>query len=631
MSWIAGYFGNNPSSRSPLVGRAEASIGACKVWTADDAASRGCSVPCRLVRSANRELIFIGTALVTDAEILATIQGQVPDDITWRWPGAYAVIEVTEARLSIWSDLATAMPIYTHQADDGVYWATSAHSLAGLSDGALDLERISGELYAPGTTRLVGDRTYFEGIRLVLPGYRYAFARSGRTWHRRVWDASTPIDPQPTQRDSGADLRAELAAGVTARVRTAKAPSADLSGGLDSTALTLLAAEALAPERSIAAYTVYEPSAATKATPSGDLRYALQAASEPGIEHHLLGLDGSHPPYSRLDELAMTDEPAPSARAYARFAFQLDTMRERTATDSHMTGDGGDTVLMSTLHWIADAITQRRFALAAAEAHRTARLRRTAPATVLRAATDFLRYTPEQGLSAASTWWREGRATRSQRAAARAWLTAAAPPHWVTRAAGENAATLADDAPTPAYVRGALNQLAIVHDAVEVGRTANADAQLAAHHGVVLHNPFVDSRIIDTVLQRRVGSLPRPSDYKPQLRAALAGVYPEELATRMTKGTFTSDYFTGLRANLPMLLDFAGGRLATLGLIHPEALRSSLRAAAVGVPGSTVCLPQIDAALSIESWLGAHERAVPVRWSRSATEHGGNACHAEIA
>jgi len=631
MSWIAGYFGNHPSSRSPHAACTVVSLGGSTVWTVGDTAFPARPVPHRLVRTANRELIVIGAALVTDAEILATTQTTVPDDITWRWPGAYAVVELTEARLSIWSDLATTVPIYAHQADDGVYWSTSARGLAGLSGGRLDLERIAGELHAPGTPRLAGDRTYFEGVRLVLPGYRNVFARSGRTWHTRVWDAATPSDPQLTTTGLCAGLRTELSAAVAARVRTAKAPSADLSGGLDSTALTLLAAADLAPERSIAAYTVHESSAASVAAPSGDLRYALQAAGAPGVEHHLLALDGARLPYSRLDELAVTDEPAPSARAYARFAFQLDTMREQTATDSHMTGDGGDTVLMSMLHWIADAIAQRRFAMAAAEAHRLARLRRTAPSIVLRVATDLLRHSPQQGLSAASTWWRSGRATRSQQAAARAWLTAAAPPPWATATAGESAATLAADAPTPDYVRGVLNQLAVAHDAAEVGRTANADAQLAAHHGVVLHNPFVDSRIIDTVLRGRAGPLPRPSDYKPQLRTALAAVYPAELAARTTKGTFAADYFTGLRANLPVLLDIADGRLAALGLIHPETLRSSLRAAAAGATGSSVCLPQLDAALSVESWLRAHERAETVRWSQSATSHGESACRAATA
>jgi asparagine synthase (glutamine-hydrolysing) len=627
MSWIAGYFGNHPTSRSPRAARTVACRGAVTVWTADDAALPARPVPYRLVGSAKRELIFIGTALVTDAEIRATTQATVPDDITWRWPGAYAVIEVSEARLSIWSDVATAVPIYTHQSDDGVYWSTSARTLAGLG-GGLDLERIAGELHAPATPRLAGDRTYFEDVRIVPPGHRYAFARSGKTWHARVWGATATSDPRMTSPSANTDLRTELAAAVTARVRTAKAPSADLSGGLDSTALTLLAADELAPERSIAAYTVHEPTAAIAASPSGDLRYALQAAGAPGVEHHLLALDGAHLPYSRLDELAITDEPAPSSRAYARFAFQLDTMRERTATDSHLTGDGGDTVLMSMLPWIADAISQRRFATATAEAHRLARLRRAAPSAVLRAATDLLRHTPEQGLSAASTWWRLGRATRPQRAAARAWLTAAAPPPWTTAVAGERAAMLAAGAPIPDYERGALNQLAIAHDAAEVGRTANADAQLAAHHGVTLHNPFVDSRIIETVLRGRAGPLPRPSDYKPQLRAALAGVYPEELTARTTKGTFTSDYFAGLRANLPTLLDLADGRLAALGLIHPEALRSSLRAAAAGATGSTVCLPQMDAALSVESWLRSHERADTVRWAPFATSDQASACGA---
>ncbi|MGH3971829.1 MAG: hypothetical protein ACRDS9_00660, partial [Pseudonocardiaceae bacterium] len=124
MSWIAGYFGNHPSSRSPLAARTVTSLGSSRVWTDDDAAGPARPIRYRLVCSANRELIVIGTALVTDAEILTTTESTVPDDLAWRWSGAYAVVELTEARLSIWSDLATAVPIYTHQADDGVYWST---------------------------------------------------------------------------------------------------------------------------------------------------------------------------------------------------------------------------------------------------------------------------------------------------------------------------------------------------------------------------------------------------------------------------------------------------------------------------------------------------------------------------
>ncbi|MER6974468.1 albusnodin/ikarugamycin family macrolactam cyclase [Nocardioides sp. NPDC057767] len=621
---MAGYIGNHSRPRSPLGARPIAAKGTSIVWAVDEHGTHASAAQqYRLVRDRAHDLILIGTTSVADAELTAVAASSVPDNVTWRWPGAYAVVEQTESHLSVWSDLATAVPIYTCLADEGVYWSTTARGLAGLaSDGEhrLDLERVAGELHAPGTPRLFGERTYFDGVRLVLPGHRYMFGRSGTAWRSRMW---VPGERHGSEPSGPAGLRAELTAAVRSRVENAIAPSADLSGGLDSTALTLLAARALAHSgRRISAYTVHEPSANATGEPTGDLAHALRAGQHPGIEHHLLALDGAHLPYGRLDGLPATDEPAPSARAYARFAFQLNAMRERTATDCHMTGDGGDTVLMTSVAWIADAITHRRFAVAAAEARRLARLRRTAPAEVLRAATDLLRHTPEQGLAAAAAWWHSGHATKTQRSAAAAWLTLAAPPPWATGQARLHAAALANVAPALPHARGALTAHAIVHDTAEVGRTALSDAQLAAHHGVPLHNPFVDSRVLAAVLSMPVAAMPRPSEYKPQIREALADVYPPELAARTTKGSFTSDYFAGLRTNLSPLLDLADGRLSELGLVDVDALRASLRAGAAGATGAAVCLPQLDTALGLESWLRALERTAVVRWERQAIPAG---------
>ncbi|MFE7226496.1 albusnodin/ikarugamycin family macrolactam cyclase [Nocardioides sp. NPDC057577] len=615
---MAGYFGDRSLSRTPRGARRIAARGTSIVWAVDELS--GAPAPqYRLVTGDVSDLILIGTASVVESDLAAVAKGAVPDDVTWRWPGAYTVIEETETHLSIWSDLATAVPIYTCHADEGLYWATSARCLAGLTgqgEHSLDIERIAGELHAPGTPRLFGDRTYFDGVHVVLPGHRYTFGRNGAAWRSRTWVAGERHGSAPS---GPTGLRGELTAAVQTRVNDATAPSADLSGGLDSTALTLLAAGALVPSgRRISAFTVHEPSAYAPGAPMGDLAHALRAAEHPGVEHHLLALGGAHLPYGHLDGLPVTDEPAPSARAYARFVFQLDAMQERTATDCHLTGDGGDTVLMTSVAWIADAIAHHRFAAAAAEARRLARLRRTAPAEILRAATDLLRHTPAQGLAASAAWWHSGHATKSERAAASAWLTVAAPPPWVTRHAGLCAASLANAAPALPHARGALTAHAIVHDAVEVGRTAHSDGQLAAHHGVPLHNPFVDSRVLAVVLSVPVAAMPRPSEYKPQIREALANVYPPGLAARTTKGNFASDYFAGLRTNLSALLDLADGRLSDLGLVYTDALRASIRAGAAGATGAAVCMPQLDAALSLESWLRALERTEIVRWERQA-------------
>lgn len=419
--------------------------------------------------------------------------------------------------------------------------------------------------------------------------------------------ASRGVPDDAVTRWSGSYIVAERTAAGTS-------PSTDLSGGLDSTALTLLAAEALSPDRSVAAFTVHRPSS----VPVGDLRYAIEAADRPGIEHHRLRLGPDHLPYGQLDALPPTDEPAPSGKAYARLGFQLDAMRDLVGTDAHLTGDGGDAVLSTPIAWIGDLLRRGGYGRAVLEAVRVARVRRTTPRAVLVRAAIAARSRPSDALAAQARIWRNGYVLPRDRRAAREWVTAGAQACWLTEGARLLAADLADEAAARVehIAPGNVSRHLVAQAAVDVGRTAQADAQLAAHHGVVLHNPFVDSRILDVCLSVPVAHLAGPSAYKPVLRRALCDLYPSSLVARTTKGTFTSDYYQGLRTNLPSLLDLADGRLARLGIIDAEPLRATLEAAAAGAP---TALYTLDTVLGIEAWMAVVESAhEPSWWSDAA-------------
>lgn len=152
-----------------------------------------------------------------------------------------------------------------------------------------------------------------------------------------------------------------------------------------------------------------------------------------------------------------------------------------------------------------------------------------------------------------------------------------------------------------------------------VGRTARADVQLAEFHGVPLHNPFVDSRLADSSLSVPLDERPGPAEYKPIMRDALADLFPASLAARRTKGSFTADYYQGMRANLSALHGLAGGRLAELGLVNPAALRHTLTAVSAGVP---VPLSAVEPAIATEVWLRAIDAAPAVAWTAAQTVQG---------
>ncbi|WP_423461872.1 albusnodin/ikarugamycin family macrolactam cyclase [Promicromonospora sp. MS192] len=601
MYWLAGSCGTEgirrPAGGVPV-------DGALNLWQVGNP-------PRAWVRTANapaRRLVVIGTCGASNDELNRLASSGVPNDIVLRWPGAYAVVEQTDTATTIWTDLASSVPVYTTPLDGTVYWATTARGLAGLTGAAVNTERLAVELLAPSSPLLAGNTTYFEGIDLVPPGHRMRITQTSTAAARVWWPSTTP-------QDAPESLRAELDAAVRVRVDDATSPSSDLSGGLDSSTLTLLAAHRLSPDRSVAAFTVHAP----YDHPAGDLRYALDAAQRPGVAHHLLPLKATHLPYGGLDAIPATDEPAPSTRAYARFAYQLTAMADRVGTDAHLTGDGGDSLLCAPDAWIADLIAAHRYREASAEVLRLARARRCSPRRILRDAVGLLSSDPTHALA---TWARlaRGQGTTSRlRSSAAQWLPLPDERGWVTDAGRQQAAVQADRAAESASSapKGQRAVWDVVEQMAEVGRTAHAETQLAAGSGVRLHNPFADSRVIHGYLSAVVGQMPSPAAYKPVLRAEMSGILPTSLLARTTKGVYTPDYHLGLRTHLNELASIADGHLAERGLIDPARLVNAMQRAAAGVSNG---LWLLDAAIVCETWLRTH-RSTPLPVWEKVDDH----------
>jgi asparagine synthase (glutamine-hydrolysing) len=594
MHWLAGSFGTGSAQRP--AGSVPVD-GASDLWLVGDP-------PQAWVRTANvpmRRVIVVGACGASNDELNRLASSGVPDDVALRWPGAYAVVEQTEVATTIWTDLASSVPVYTTVFDGTAYWATTARGLAGLTGAAVNSERLAVELLAPSSPLLAGTNTYFEAVDLVPAGHRMKITSSGTTVTRVWWPGR---EPSP-----GVSLRAELDAAVGVRVDGSASPSSDLSGGLDSSSLTLLVAQRLGPDRSVAAFTVHAPFD----RPAGDLRYALDGAGRPGVAHHLLPLEAGHLPYGGLDTIPATDEPAPSTRAYARFAYQMTAMADRVGTDAHLTGDGGDSLLCTPDVWIADLVAVGRYREASGEVVRLARIHRCSPGRFLSDVLDSLRSDPASVLT---SWARLARGQIPTSAASRRvqqWLPLPDQQPWATPIARHHAAVRADHAaesavPAPAGQRAVWD---VVEQMAEVGRTAYADAQLAAESGVHLHNPFADSRVIDSYLSGVAGRMPSPAAYKPVLRAEMGGILPTSLLARTTKGVYTPDYHLGLRTHLSDLSAIADGYLAALGLINPAGLVNGLRQAAAGLTGG---LWLLDAAIVCEVWLQAHYSTVLPAW-----------------
>ncbi|GES32092.1 asparagine synthase [Streptomyces angustmyceticus] len=377
--------------------------------------------------------------------------------------------------------------------------------------------------------------------------------------------------------------------------------SADLSGGLDSTSLSFLAARRT-PE--LLTFRWGEAEAG-----NDDAAYAgLAAGLLDRAEHLVVPQDELPGIFADPAVAAATEEPLSLTRATARIRRSARLLAGH-GSRRHLAGHGGDE-LFSPLPGYLHTLMRRH------------------PLTALRHVRAYCALTrwPLRATLAeianpgtCTGWWREQAEELTaprppQRRPTLGWgLGAMRAAPWTTargvelaraalRRAAEEARPLADDLAT--------------HTTLLVVRSNTFGyrllAGLYAEAGVRLDMPYLDDTVLDAVLRVPAHEHAGPWRYKPLLAAAMRDIVPDAVRTRSTKGEFGEDIRRGLRRNLPAVLDVcADSELAARGLIDPAELRRRL---ALPQPDNTT--PQ-----ALENLLGCET------WLRAATGRGPTAPH----
>lgn len=579
------------------------------VWKLGDAPARSATG-----RGAHRRVLLLGWCGATDAELRRLADGTLPVDVAWRWPGSYTVVEETPDSLVLHTDPAAALPLYAATWRGRWAWSTSARALARLISAPIDAQRLACAVLAPSVPALAGPRTCFDGVEQLAPGSRIELPADGGSPRCTTRWRPDPVPGPPHQR-----LREVLSAAVGLRMEADPKASCDLSGGLDSTTVAVLAAMSLPRPHRLNTVTIHPEGE----TGGADLHYArlASAAHADCITHHLLPLGAEHLPYTRITAVPATDEPAPSTLTRARLTGQLHWMRHHLGSRTHLTGDGGDSVLFQPPAHLADLVRHREWSRLVNEAFGWARLRHCPVAPLLRDAVAMARTSRRDALAGLATSLADHASTPPSQIPHFSgpgnvrWFTLLPIPAWAER----TALRLVRDAATEAAARtdDPLTGLdasirSLVDEVREVARTAVADAGLAAACGIDLHSPFLDPSVMDAVLRTQIDHRPPVHAYKPVLGRAMRHLLPGAVSTRTTKGSFDADHYAGLRVNLPELLDLADGHLAGLGLVDPVRLRRHLREAAAGIP---IPLATLEQALSAEAWLRAHHEDTGSAWT----------------
>ncbi|MFF0966880.1 asparagine synthase-related protein [Streptomyces sp. NPDC003703] len=485
-----------------------------------------------------------------------------------RWPGSYWVVASDGRQRFVCGDLAGVRAVYyTLRGGDGVAWASEARLLGRplVPDLLWLAARLTAGEHWP-------HRSPYEGIHMVPGGFGLRLAPGAPP---QLVDVSG-VEPVDELREGADRFGRALTEAVQYRVRTAGGVvGADLSGGLDSSAAVVLAADA---------GTVHAVTYTDGHTSGEDMAFASRVAEHTGITHTVDRGAEEQLPFSFPAGQPTGAEPVLEAAMYAMDASYLHPVR---GLPLHLTGHGGDIVLdASSSCWVRLLQDGRR-----REAHRQvvafARLRNTAPGPYWKALGQAAALGRSGALERAADALEYGPVTPEAAVAGWSWCRLGAGASWLTGYGRHQVAALLRQAARDQQP-GAADEF----DQWTALRSAGASARGWAPYGHTLGirpvYPYLDNQVVRAAFA--VPALARRGlvAYKPLLRAALPGL-PDWLTSRRSKGSFTAQRIAGLAGHRDRLDELiASSPLASGGLIDPAAVRTSLGQAARGQSATVI-------------------------------------------
>ncbi|WP_439660742.1 albusnodin/ikarugamycin family macrolactam cyclase [Lentzea sp. HUAS TT2] len=542
---------------------------------------------CRVVEGRDRTTVLIGHCFADD-DLVRVRSGDLRALMSL--PGAYSAVVVRDQQVGLASDASAQFPLYVSTSGGDVVFGSRAHAVAEQIGVRLDLGHLAAQIVYPLVPELLVSRTAFHGVRQLEPGAALRWSADGMS---RMTATPLTAVADTTFDDCAEELRECLRIAVSARTSIDSKMSSDFSGGLDSTSLAFLAA----PHNEAVPVVTY---AQDGAPVDDDLRHAeLCGRLDPRLKHHVVVGTGEHLPYQSWPSAA--ELPHPSYLAMGPTRLRVAAAASLGAM-VHLVGEGGDLVLGAPLGYFVDLARHRDFATLWQRCSAWGRLRQRSPLALFRKSVALASTNRRQGLT--------GFVRQLERAHPESFvpsweehnITSWGVPlcDWLAPRAREALsrqliAAAEDDDRMDACDRTTLVQLDFA------GATQRAVRETGAAQGVEVHAPFLDSEVVRVCLSLPAWRRCDPTSPKPLLRKALAGVVPQAVFGRRTKGDYTVTSYQGLRRNLTALRKMLDEPVsAEIGLIEPVRVRRALERAARGLETAWAPLNQV---LAVELWL----------------------------
>lgn len=503
-------------------------------------------------------LAVIGWCPVSVAELERTARGLRDlthlDDLSRTLAGSFHLVASLDGRCRV-QGTASGLRLVFHRRIEGVVVAADRADVLGGTD--VDERSLAVRLLFPTPHPLL-ERTMWRDVECVPPGSALLIdgdrARPHRWWR----------NPEPVRgiAESAPLIRDALAQAVDVRTRRGGTVACDLSGGLDSTSITFLAARS---DARIVASTWPSLDPADE-----DVAWARRAAAHlPEVEHvvwpperiplvydNLLGIDDP------------MDEPTIGMMDRQRLLEDLKGLADKDCR-VRLTGIGGDHVA-----WCSEAhyhsLLRRRplFAMRQLRAFRALfhwPLRPMIAALAdsrsygawLADEADNLRAKREPTVTGTLGWGTGPRLFD--------WITPEA--HELAREALREAALTAEPLGRTRGEHGDLEPI------LSCSRIIRQWEQMSTRAGLPIQSPFLDDRVIEACLSVRPEERVTPWRYKPVLTEAMRGIVPDECLARTNKAQASLEASAGLRRHRGDLVElWESSTLAGLGLVDRRRL-----------------------------------------------------------
>jgi asparagine synthase (glutamine-hydrolysing) len=524
------------------------------------------------------------------------------EGLTWlEGDYAFALWDARNRRLLAARDPFGGFPLFWVQDGNAVVVSTVMRPLLDLlPHRIINRDYLAEFLLQLGVQDPQDERCAYEGVHRVLAGSLLEVCPGGVVRASRWWDWEARVEQPTSLRPEDIAERCGTLLKEAVRQRRVGRTAAALSGGMDSTAVALLAARqahAAGDEPVHGLSLIYERlPVLARETP-----YVDCVPGEPGLQRHRLPGD-DYLEFDALGHEMIPDEPQPwlwqqaAVHASVEYAAQLGA---RTL----MTGLGADELFCMLPYHLPELLRSGRWLAAWRESARWGKAGGNSRWFYLWPY-GLAHFVPLMLRGGLGCWWRGGLVGWEQQG------DCTIPP-WVRPEFARRFELWprAIERLRQRYNRNRSSSVALLIEMLMLTVGDIFRWEVAVPRGLMIVHPYRDPRLARYCLGWRGCIWPDPERQKPILADAMRDILPAAIRQRRRKGHFEEFVYTGLarnRASLEALVERAP--VDDLDLLDRSELLRCLRNAALGVVRKSVGRDRLCHTLGMLKWLSLQER-----------------------